>query len=245
MLLRMNPQLSKIVYRLLSALSIIRIRTWSGIWLHIIHPISLGRLTRAHANPHSSSSSKTQQRPRSLTSLSSQEHKSSSDEWEKLLISDRTQDTNYLLILLHVMGGSQIRRLLLDRALLPQRRWNASGIQIRVTALEAGLDQHLLDILSDTDRTGNWIFCKIQHNKRLLGPFSWKPLPVQNISSPERSRKWKMEHRGSHVDLLCLLARSIVGVTAQFCICREVAFNSSKSYSTDCQAKKRGNSCHE
>ena len=115
---------------------------------------------RAHANSHSPSPPKTHQRPRSPASLPSQEHKSSSsapsqnssDEWEKLLITDHTQDTTYLLLLLHAMGGSQIPELLLDRVLMPQRRWNSSGMEITVTALEASLDQHLLDILSYTDR---------------------------------------------------------------------------------------------
>ena len=114
---------------------------------------------RAHANIHSSSPPKTQQRPRAPTPLPSQEHKSSStpsqnrsDEWEKLLITDHAEDTRYLHFLLHAMGGSQVPGLLLDRVLLPQRRWNSSGVEIEVTALEAGLDQYLLDILSDTDR---------------------------------------------------------------------------------------------
>ncbi len=162
---------------------------------------------RAHAKPHSPSPSKTQQRPRSPTPLPSQEHKSSlsssvpsqksSDEWEKLLISDRTQDTTYLPLLLHAMGGSQIPGLLLDRTLLPQRRWNASGMEIRVTALEAGLDQHLLDILSDTDRRMQGIEPFVKSNTTncswALSLESHFQSRISQLLSVQENEKWSIE----------------------------------------------------
>lgn len=158
-------------------------------------------------NLHHPSSSKTQHRPRSPTPLSSQEYspplpnsalsQNSSDEWEKLLINDCTKDTTYLSLLLHAMGGSQIPGLLLDRALWPQRRWNASGIEHKVTAVDAGLDPHLLDILSDTDRRMQAVEPVVKSNTTngswtlsLEGHFQSR---ISQLLGDQEKEKWSIE----------------------------------------------------
>ncbi|PVH90945.1 hypothetical protein DM02DRAFT_664503 [Periconia macrospinosa] len=59
---------------------------------------------------------------------------------------------HYLILLLHALGGSLIPESMFLRAQLPQPRWNNSGAECRLTGPEAGLDQPLVDILSDRDR---------------------------------------------------------------------------------------------
>jgi hypothetical protein len=80
---------------------------------------------------------------------------SSLNEWievQEMLLSYPLLDTAYFLLLVNALGGSVIPELTLLRARLPQQRWNDSGMDQQVRALEAGLDQQLLDIVSDTNR---------------------------------------------------------------------------------------------
>lgn len=61
-------------------------------------------------------------------------------------------DTNCLLLPFHSLGGCKIPDILFDRARSPQHRWTACGRLDPVTAIEAGLDQQLADLLSDETR---------------------------------------------------------------------------------------------
>ena len=138
---------------------------------------SPSHLVRDHASPQSPSLFSNQQRPSFPTPLPSQEHiysppsltpgQNSFNEWEELetmLRSDRIEDTGYLLLLLHALGGSRISELMLVRVQVPRPRWNDFGTERSITALEAGLDQQLLEIVSDTDRFNQTIEPFIEFN---------------------------------------------------------------------------------
>ena len=95
------------------------------------------------------------------------------------------------------MGGSNIPGLLLDRVLLPQRRWNSSGVGIEVTALEAGLDQRLLDVLSDTERRKQAIdpFVKSDTTKGTwaLSLESHFQSRISQLLDDQEKEKWSIE----------------------------------------------------
>ena len=61
-------------------------------------------------------------------------------------------DTDYLLLLFRALGGSEIPNLLFERGKSPQPRWSDGGFEVHVTPREGGLDQQLVDILSDSSR---------------------------------------------------------------------------------------------
>jgi hypothetical protein len=65
---------------------------------------------------------------------------------------DRLSDTDYLALLFYPLGDSEIPHVLFERARSPQPRWTECGLQGQVTALEAGLDQRLVNLLSDETR---------------------------------------------------------------------------------------------
>lgn len=114
-----------------------------------------------------------------------------------MLRSDRIEDTGYLLLLLHALGGSRIPDLMLVRVQLPQPRWNDSGTVCNVTALEAGLDQQLLDILSDTDRFNQTIEPFVESNTTNGSwTFSLKThfqLRISQFLSDQEKEKWTIK----------------------------------------------------
>ncbi len=65
------------------------------------------------------------------------------------LSTDCPSDKDYLLLLFYALGGSHIPYILFERAQSAQGRWTKCGDKGHVTALEAGLDQQLVDLLSD------------------------------------------------------------------------------------------------
>jgi hypothetical protein len=65
---------------------------------------------------------------------------------------DCLSDTDYLALLFYPLGDSEIPHVLFERARSPQPRWTEYGLQGQVTALEAGLDQRLVNLLSDETR---------------------------------------------------------------------------------------------
>jgi hypothetical protein len=60
-------------------------------------------------------------------------------------------DSAYLALLVHPLGGS-IPESLFVQAKSPQLRWSEHGVLREMTALDTGLDQQLNDILSDESR---------------------------------------------------------------------------------------------
>ncbi|KAH8587626.1 hypothetical protein B0O99DRAFT_677972 [Bisporella sp. PMI_857] len=65
---------------------------------------------------------------------------------------DHPSDSDYLLLLFHPLGGCEIPYALIERAQSRQYRWSKDGHQTQMTALEAGLDQQFVDLLSDETR---------------------------------------------------------------------------------------------
>ncbi len=61
-------------------------------------------------------------------------------------------DSNYLLLMFHFLRNCEIPYKLFERVRSSQYRWTNDGDQTRITALEAGLDQQLVDLLSDETR---------------------------------------------------------------------------------------------
>ena len=68
------------------------------------------------------------------------------------ITADCPSDTDCLLLLLHPLEDSEIPDLLFERTRSPQWRWTDEGGQDQVTAVEVGLDQRLVNLLSDESR---------------------------------------------------------------------------------------------
>jgi hypothetical protein len=70
---------------------------------------------------------------------------------------DFISDVDYMILLFQSLGVSKIPRILFERARSPQFRWTESGCQVQLTALQAGLDQQLIDLLLDDARLARTI----------------------------------------------------------------------------------------
>ena len=55
----------------------------------------------------------------------------------------------YLLVLLQPLADCDIPDVLFERVRFPQHRWTDCGDQIEITALEAGLDKRLVNLVSE------------------------------------------------------------------------------------------------
>jgi len=61
-------------------------------------------------------------------------------------------DSNYLLLMFHFLSNYEIPYKLFELVRSSHYRWTNDGDQTEITASEAGLDQRLVDLLSDETR---------------------------------------------------------------------------------------------
>jgi len=122
------------------------------------------------------------------------------DGWEKvegILRGDDIQDTGYMLLLLHALGGSRIPELIFERAQLPQPRWNDSGAFCNITAIEAGLDQQLLNILSDTDQliqsVEPFVESDITNDSRAYTLKSYLQTKISQTLNDQEHKRWNIK----------------------------------------------------
>jgi hypothetical protein len=64
---------------------------------------------------------------------------------------DCIPDEDYLMLLLHALGGADVPEALLKDCRSQQRRWNTSGEIKKVTATDFGLPPELISIVSDDE----------------------------------------------------------------------------------------------
>ncbi len=119
-------------------------------------------LAEGYLNPVASSTISTWSRTHLLNTQSSQRHIVSRssyspnpgpltglESFEEIVVSESPSDTDYLLLLFHAFGGSKIPDIILHRASSLQERWTDHGDRVKVTALNSGLDQQLVDLVLD------------------------------------------------------------------------------------------------